>query len=1021
MSAFPPVIYEYDGGAMLRATTRPGVAGLPRGGLGDAAVARAWLGGLWQDADVRDAVRVASPVLCQAVESLVSGAQKRPRQIQRTVLSVASYLLRWQHRATPFGGFAGIAPLSVGPTAQVRWHGPPRATARADAAWLAEVIRQLHSDIAVVERLSCVANDTAVVRGDRVVASGPPADGRAVLMAPVEVSVPARRTVLAALTAAAVPVSYRELREQMRGRFPNASDGQVDGLLGDLIAQHLLISSLWAPMTTVDALAHVCAELKRIGAHGLPGVGPLVHELDGIHAILSAEAPSSKVLVDAVPRMHAVCDRAVAPAPLLVDMTVDGHVQIPHSVVSEVQRAVAALYRVTPHPYGHKAWRDYHRRFRARYGVGAAVPVLDLIGDHGLGLPATYVGAEREKSIASWTNRDEWLLAHLQQVLMDGREELVLTDADVDELARVTGSEEPEFAPRLEVAFELHAASTRELARGRFDVWVTSVPRTTNSMAGRFAYLLPEADRDALARTYRPASEATVTAQLSFTPRRHRNANIARTVQLLPVVPLAEHRPDDDKEVVALADLAVTADARHLHLVQRSTGRRVELHIPHVLEAGVQTPPLARFLAEVSTVRCAVYCPFSFGAASRLPYLPRVRYRRTVLAPARWLLTATDLPARTAKLPQWEEALAAWRRRMRVPTRVALVELEQRLPLDLTHPVHRQLLRSRLDEAKRLELREAPEPDRHGWIGRAHEILLPLRRTHPQQSPPLPSPQLPIDVSDSRLPGAGMVLRAHLHSHPQRHDEILDRHLPALLAQFDQPPQWWFLRHREASRPEAGRHLALVLHLSDGAYGPAASAVHAWATALHHDGLIADLALTSYTPQTGRYGHGPALDAAHAVFAADSAAALAQIRFVAHHDALAAEALTAASLLNLATHLAPTADAGLNWLITHLPHEQGALDRTLREQTLAATEPGALQPFSKTAHGAAVNETWESRAASLAAYRRALVGQRDPLTVLRSLLHTHHIRALGPDSKAEALTLRLARTAALSHTARRTT
>ncbi len=1020
MPAFPPVTYEYGGGAMLRATTRPGVVSLPRG-LGDSAVARAWLGSVWQDADVRGALQVATPVLCQAVESIVGGVQKRPRQIQRTVLSVASYLLRWQHRATPFGLFAGIAPLTVGPAALVRWHGSPRATARADAAWLAEVIRQLHCHIAVVERLSVVANETAVVRGDRVVAAGPPADGRAVLMAPVEVSVPARRTVLAALTAAAVPLSYRELRDQMRAQFPNACAGQVDGLLGDLIAQHLLVSSLWAPMTTVDALAHVCAELKRIGAHALPGVGPLVRELDGIHATVSIEAPSSGVLVDVAERMHALCDQVIAPAPLLVDTTVDGHVQIPHSVVSEVQSAVAALYRATPHPYGHTAWRDYHRRFRARYGVGASVPVLDLVGDHGLGLPATYVGAEREKSVQPWTNRDEKLLARLQQVLMDGREELVLTDADIDELARVTGSEEPEFAPRLEVAFEVHAASTRELARGRFEVWVTSVPRPTNSMAGRFAYLLPQEDREALARTYRPSSEETVTAQLSFTPRRHRNANISRTVQLLPVLPLAEHRPDGDKEVITLADLAVTADARHLHLVQRSTGRRVELHIPHVLEAGIQTPPLARFLAEVSTVRCAVYCPFSFGAASRLPYLPRVRYRRTVLAPARWLLTATDLPARTAKMPQWEEALTAWRRRMRVPARVALVELEQRLPLDLTHPVHRYLLRSRLDEAKRLELREAPEPDRHGWIGRAHEILLPLRRTQPQQSLPLPAPQHPVDGANAQFPGAGVVLRAHLHSHPQRHDEILDRHLPALLARFDQPPRWWFLRHREASRPEAGRHLVLVLHLPEGTYGSAADLVHAWATALHRAGLIADLTLSSYTPQTGRFGHGPALDAVHGVFAADSAAALAQIRYVAHDDALAPEALTAASLLNLATHLAPTTDTGLHWLITHLPQEHGPLDRALREQTLTATQPGATFPFTTTAHGTSVTVAWEARAAALAAYRSTLVGQRDPLTVLRSLLHAHHIRALGPDPKAEALTLRLARTSALSHTARRTT
>jgi hypothetical protein len=50
-----------------------------------------------------------------------------------------------------------------------------------------------------------------------------------------------------------------------------------------------------------------------------------------------------------------------------------------------------------------------------------------------------------------------------------------------------------------------------------------------------------------------------------------------------------------------------------------------------------------------------------------LPYLPRLRYGKTVLAPARWLLAAADLPAPTAPLPEWASALDAWRERWRVP------------------------------------------------------------------------------------------------------------------------------------------------------------------------------------------------------------------------------------------------------------------------------------------------------------------------------------------------------------------
>jgi hypothetical protein len=57
--------------------------------------------------------------------------------------------------------------------------------------------------------------------------------------------------------------------------------------------------------------------------------------------------------------------------------------------------------------------------------------------------------------------------------------------------------------------------------------------------------------------------------------------------------------------------------------------------------------------------------------------------------------------------------------------------------------------------------------------------------------------------------------------------------------------------------------------------------------------------------------------------------------------------------------------------------------------------------------------SWRQRAAALAAYREELASQRDPLTVLPSLLHLHHVRTVGIDPDRERLGRRLARDAAL--------
>ncbi|NED83972.1 lantibiotic dehydratase, partial [Streptomyces sp. SID11233] len=123
---------------------------------------------------------------------------------------------------------------------------------------------------------------------------------------------------------------------------------------------------------------------------------------------------------------------------------------------------------------------------------------------------------------------------------------------------------------------------------------------------------------------------------------------------------------------------------------------------------------------------------------------------------------------------------------------------------------------------------------------------------------------------------------------------------------------------REMARPDADQHLDLALLLSPDSYEVGARHVRAWADSLHTMGLASGLALAPYQPQTGRFGHGPAMDAAHQVFAADSAAALAQIQLTERPDAFAPQALAAASALRLVTHLAPDAAAAEEWLVCNL-------------------------------------------------------------------------------------------------------
>ncbi|MEU1900633.1 lantibiotic dehydratase [Nocardiopsis dassonvillei] len=1018
------VSYRWRGGALLRATTDPGGLDLPRDldpEDGSIARSRSWLAAVWGREHVRDAMRTASPALCSQIEDVLAGDCSEPRRVRSTVRSLATYLLRWQQRPTPFGSFAGLAPVATGGSGRVRWGHDHRRVIRADAEWLTEVITRLERCSELRRRLRLITNNTGTVRGTRFVAQGAPADGHAHLAAPIEVSVSRTRPVAAALEAARAPVPYGHVRARLLDDFPEASPDRIDELLGGLIAQNLLITSLWAPTTHTDALEYLCGELRALRAHTIAETTDLVQELYTLRDRIAAQPATGPWAgqEDLSERMLALTPDADVPVPFMVDTALDCDVRIPERVIREAQEAAGVLYRLTAHPYGARHWSDYHHRFRSHYGPGAVVPILELVADSGLGYPATYLGSGRHRTAPHRQERDDVLLALLQQAQTKGHREIVLNREAVDALSVEEGAE---FAPRIELSVQIYASSVQDLEHGDFRLAVTGVPRPCSSMAGRFAHLLTEQERGELARTYREElPQNTIAAQLSFPPRRRRNANITRTPRLLEhMISLAEHQPAEDG-VIPLEDLAVTADARRFHLLRISTGQRVEPHVPHALEAGSQTPPLARFISEIATARCAVYGPFDFGAATRMPYLPRVRYHRTILSPARWLLDAAHLPERRARAQEWDEAFDTWRNRWHVPDCVTMVEHDQRLTLDLTHPLHRYLLRTRLRSTSHLELREAPDPQDFGWLGRAHELLLPLTLTRSSTpDPPLPRarPLRAFSSEAAHQPGRAPILHAQVHTHPERIDEILTGHLPEL---FDGagPMGWWFERHHDLTHPEADPYLSLFVHLADeDDYGAVAAHLNGWTTELHAQRLVFRSVLTTHRPQTGRYGDGQAMDAACEVFAADSAAALAQIRAAAT-KAMDAWALTAVSMVDLVTAFTETSEQGHGWLVAHSPGEAQVVGREVRQEALRLADPDKDYALLRSLPGGGeVVAAWQARATALAAYRKHLTADRDPLTVLRSLLHLHHRRTLGVDPGREAAIGRLARAIALSHNAR---
>jgi len=1020
-------VYRALDAAVVRlAEPMPGLAALPwpdlSDGPGQVERRRGWLREMWACDPFAAAVEVASPVLADRVAGLCAGAALPARQVRSVVLSVLRYRLRVSSRATPFGLFAGIAPVHLGAGLDVGSSDARQLVARVETAWLAGPLARVEGGAGQLPSLPVVANDLASVRDGRLVLAfqrPQPPDPQG---GTVDVSVRYTVAVAAATRAAATPIPIGEIATRLRDRFPATARPAIDRLLGELLARGFLISAARPPATATDPLGHALAVLRTAGVAATLEMADLLAELGQLHDHLST------------PRHRARATATSAAAPpagpaLSVDLRSPCRLVLPLGVVREAEATADLLARLAPDPDGTAAWRDFHARFVERFGVGGLVPLLDLVDlGTGLGFPAGYRGSRpcppRPVGLSA---RDELLLGVAQTAAVTGSREVELDGPLLDAL-RTDTAKGWVAQPHTEVRFRLYAPNHEAVERGEFRLAVAGVARAAGTTVGRFLDLFDQADQDRMTTAYRAlptARPGALLVQVSGGAMTAAGENVSRAQQVLDhLLALGEHHPAGPGRV-SLADLAVTGDADGLWLVSLSRARPVEPVAFHAVELSRSAHPLLRFLCEIGTARAAATAPFSWGAASRLPFLPRLSHGRAILTPARWILTADSLPDPATGFAAWADALAAWRERFHAPNVLYLGEDDRRLAIDLTKRSHLHLLHADLARTGRVTLRETPPDNAAGWIdGRIHEIVIPLATTQTATSPlPVPSlrPGRLVRVADSHLPGYGDWLYAKLYLEPDQQPAVLTGHLAGLWERWDTAPPWWFLRYQD---PEP--HLRLRIHLtSPDQFGAAASRVGGWAAGLRRAGLLNRLVFDTYQPETGRFGTGPAMIAAEAVFAADSAAVVAQLT-TSRTGRAHPFALTAASLLNLtASCLSSVPPAA--WLVEHLPRIPGpGLDRALHYETLRIADPhddwAAIQDLPG---GAQILATWHRRREALADYQAALTATdgMSTVAVLPALLHLHQFRMTGPSTDTELLCARLARAAALRlvHRTRETT
>lgn len=862
--------------------------------------------------DVALALAVASPALQIGLGHLQREEETSTRQ-KRTYASLLRYLIRMSTRPTPFGLFSGVAlgTYAEQTTACLGGSALERFRTRPDMGWLLMVLRELEKDQSLVAQLPLRLNQTAYLVGERAVLPSVDTYGK-----PDNRSVSLRATapVRKVFELASQFIPYVTLADELQRAFPRSNPAQIESLLWLLWEHGFLISQLHPPLTDARPAEYVRAQLDILQGGdemkaGLSQVLEHAHVLDqaGIGAPLDLLFQLRTAVESVLPGQEQTQEQKKGQErlPLQVDAALNLQAgKLQHSIGQAAARAAEFLLRQTPVPQGFSHLWEYRMLFLEKYGAQAEVPLLDLLSpENGLDAPSGYEYPKHLKRRPSARPlpdnrpRDEILLTLLSEALIKQNLKVELTEELQQRLQR--WSPQVEQAPlSLEIYLQLHARSREAIDRGE---WTAVVGRNCGSphagrTFGRFFDLLGEPGMTALhelAAREEAFQPEVIFAELSYLPVQARMANVAiRPLIRSYEIAIGTTPAAPPERVLSLNDLVVSIENGYFSLYSLRLGKQVRVCQSHMLNI-TRAPNVCRFIMEIANDGQSQLSSFDWGAAIHAPFLPRLFMRlgpeaSLVLSLACWHLSAdTIMPeGEGSEEVCWFRGLQQWR----VPRYVYLCEMDNRLLLDLEHPLMAEELRGEVRKRREhihpsLTLEELLPDFEHLWLQDAQEkgyfceIVTPVLRadtgisaeaitTPSTKQKRRPRESVLASTERNRYPGEDWAY-LKLYAVPTQQEALIAgpvRDVVRLLQEQELIDRWFFIRYAD---PDP--HLRLRFHAkTEGEIAALHATLLPWSARLARLGLTRRTTLDTYEREVERYGGPAAIDLLEQVFAIDS-------------------------------------------------------------------------------------------------------------------------------------------------------
>lgn len=585
-------------------------------------------------------------------------------------------------------------------------------------------------------------------------------------------------------------------------------------------------------------------------------------------------------------------------------------------VAQESAKAATFLWKINPASLKMGKLSQYHLQFVEKYGIAQLIPFSQLINNHtGLGLPSYGLSHEELASnILENLRLEHFLLKKFHEAIYSGKEEVVVTDSDVE---KYVGDRLKSISPPASIEFfcEILAKNQTSIDQGDFRIVLSpsQLSQQLGSAFGRFLHVLPKEAKNALSKAYlseQKLEPKKIFVEFSWLPPSGSAANIAVGETLRNFVLTFPPNDENRKDTISIDDIYVGASQQGLYLFSKHFNRKIVLSRGNMLNQNLAAPPL-EFLLDISKASAPLMHGMPWDQLNYLSYLPRLRYGKTYLSPARWHLRLKDLVSKSSPISKekLKDPLLKWIKKWKVSRFVMVSYFDQYLLLDLTKDAHLLELLEELIKNDIVTLVEKISIEKSGWtqsIEGPHfmEIVIPLLRNKSHLSnqrtfsieskSPKYSPFSRLD----RIKELGSDwIYIKLFCNENIHQEFLQKAVSSFINHIHTQKickHWFYVRYQEN---KANPHIRLRMHVPpNGDLQRVLAAIREWTNQLMDNGWIKESSFHAYERELERYGGVDLIESVEKVFSADSQACLSLFQ---HHKKITTLPLYAVGALSI--------------------------------------------------------------------------------------------------------------------------